>query len=51
MSSDESFDPPFPSRVGRITGARPGEVGGSRTTFLFVCDTVPSDETIVHVAE
>ena len=32
-------------------GARLGKFGGSRRTFLFVCDTVPSDETVVHVAE
>jgi hypothetical protein len=32
-------------------GARLGETAGSRRTFLFVCDTVPSDETVVHVAE
>jgi len=24
---------------------------GSGTTFLFICDTVPSDDTMVHVAE
>ena len=51
MSSDESVDPPFPSGDGRVIGARLGEIAGSSVTFLFVCDTVPSDETMVHVAE
>ena len=32
-------------------GARLGEIAGPGATFLFVCDTDPSDETRVHVAE
>ena len=32
-------------------GARLGGIGGRAATFLFVCDTDPSDETVVHVAE
>ncbi len=32
-------------------GARLGEIAGPGRTFLFVCDTDPSDETVVHVAE